>query len=129
MRSDKAPTDAELRLLKVLWERGPSTARAVLDALPDDRPIGYTTVLKTLQVMEEKGLVTVDRAARSHVYAPAIERAATLRSLVSAFVDRTFDGAAEELLVHLADGPGLDQDTLLALEERVAALRREESNR
>lgn len=122
------PTDAELRILKVLWKRGPSTARDVMDALTDERAVGYTTVLKTLQVMEGKGLVTVDRAARSHVYEARVARDATLGGLVTRLVDSAFDGAAGELLVHLVAGD-VDADALRDLEQRIAALRREEGAR
>ncbi|MAG55636.1 MAG: transcriptional regulator [Planctomycetes bacterium] len=123
------PTDAELRLLKVLWERGGSTARAVLEALPARRKVGYTTVLKILQVMEEKGLVSVDRGARSHVYSPRAGRGPTMRRLVADFVQRTFDGATDEMLVHLVDGRALDDAALNELEARVAALRGREEDR
>ena len=119
------PTETELELLKVLWDRGPSTAREVLAAIEEQRPVGYTTVLKMLQVMDKKGLVTVDRERRSHVYAAAIERDSTLGGLVDDLVHRAFDGAAEELLVHLV-GSRPDAEALDRLERRIAELREEE---
>ena len=64
------PTDAELAILRVLWERGPSTVRQVQETLEQDRPTGYTTALKLLQIMMEKGLVERDASERTHVYWP-----------------------------------------------------------
>ena len=70
------PTDAELAILRVLWERGPSTVRQVHDALSRERPTAYTTALKMLQIMTEKGLVRRDETDRTHVYQAALDRGA-----------------------------------------------------
>lgn len=120
------PTDFELAILKVLWQHGPSTAREVLERLRGRRQVGYTTVLKMLQLMEEKGMVSVDRSARSHVYAPRMREASTLRRLVGDFVDRAFDGAADRALVHLVEDGRLGTDELDDLERKIAELRRRE---
>jgi predicted transcriptional regulator len=93
------PTDAELEVLQVLWSRGPSTVRDVHEALPA-RDVRYTTVLKTMQVMHEKGLLDRDESERSHVYAAKLKQAATQRQLVREFMDRVFDGATEQLVLH-----------------------------
>jgi predicted transcriptional regulator len=93
------PTPAELAILRVLWRQGPSTVRAVHDALVDDRRVGYTTVLKLLQIMTDKGLVTRDARARSHVYAAAVSEQATQRRLVGDLVDRAFAGSALGLVM------------------------------
>ena len=90
------PTPAELTLLTVLWRQGPSTVHDLLAALPE-RDVGYTTVLKTLQIMDAKGLVTRDAARRPHVFAAAIEEAATQRSLVRRLMDRAFQGSSGAL--------------------------------
>ena len=87
-------TDAELDVLNVLWRRGGSTVREVHDALAGQREVGYTTTLKTLQVMARKGLATRDESARAHVYAAAIEREAMQKKLVGDLVDRVFNGSA-----------------------------------
>lgn len=123
------PTDFELDILKILWERGPSTARAVLDSLPAHRRSGYTTVLKMLQVMEKKEMVEVDRSARSHVYAARIQRERTVGGLVDDLVDRVFDGAAADLLVRLVEGSDLKPEELDALEARIAEVRKKETRR
>ena len=89
------PTDAELEVLKVLWKRGASTVREVFDAL--QHATGYTTALKTMQIMFEKGLVTRDDSARSHVYTAAVQAEATRGQLVSELMERAFDGSASRL--------------------------------
>jgi predicted transcriptional regulator len=93
----RKPTDAELAILRVLWSRGPSTVRQVAAAM--DREGGYTTVLKLLQIMTEKGLVTRDESARTHVYDAAYSEDQTQRQLVNDLVERAFDGSAAKLVM------------------------------
>ena len=99
----KKPTDAELAILRVLWARGPSTVRDV--AVDMGREGAYTTVLKLLQIMADKGLVRRDEAARTHVYEAAATEDATQRQLVGDLLHRAFDGAAGKLVLRaLEDG-------------------------
>jgi predicted transcriptional regulator len=105
-RSLPLPTESELRLLRVLWTRGPSTVREVLDALPAEPPTGYTTVLKVLQIMHGKGLVIRDERERTHVYAAAVPPETTQRQLVSDLAERAFGGSALGLVMH-ALSPGV----------------------
>jgi len=93
------PTDAELAVLCTLWREGPSTVRHVHALLSKTKDIGYTSVLKCLQVMTEKGLVTCDRSALSHVYAPAQTEDQTQRSLVDDLLARAFGGSAMKLVM------------------------------
>lgn len=92
------PTSAELGILGVLWERGPSTVRDVHESLAGSRPVGYTTVLKLLQIMAEKGLVRRDERQRAHVYAAQAPAVETQRQLVGDLVDRAFGGSAARLV-------------------------------
>ena len=94
------PTDLELEILKVLWEEGPSTVRAVRETLSGRRRVGYTTVLKMLQIMTKKGLVVSDRSRRAHVYRPHESRARVVRRLAGDLLDRVFDGSARQLVLH-----------------------------
>jgi predicted transcriptional regulator len=91
------PTDSELEILQVLWRRGPSTVRDVMEELADDRDRVYTTVLKLLQIMHGKGLVERDDSGRTHVYAPAVERKTTERAMLADLADRAFEGSAVRL--------------------------------
>ncbi|PQO35143.1 BlaI/MecI/CopY family transcriptional regulator [Blastopirellula marina] len=91
------PTESELEILQVLWTDGPATVRQVHERL--QRPVGYTTVLKLLQIMAEKGLVTRDESERSHVYAAKHKREATQKKMVQDLLDRCFSGAADQLIL------------------------------
>ena len=98
---DHRPTDAELAILRVLWARGPSTVRGVHEQLARQRPeksIGYTTVLKLMQIMAERGLVRRDESQRSHVYRASASQQSTQRSLVSDLLDRAFGGSARAMV-------------------------------
>ena len=92
------PTEAELEILGILWKQGPSTVRAVHDAMARSRPVGYTTVLKVLQIMAEKGLVRRDETERAHVYAASAPAERTQRRLVADLLDRAFAGSAARLV-------------------------------
>ncbi len=94
------PTDAELAILRVLWERGPSTVRQVHEALAGARETGYTTTLKLMQIMADKGLVTRDESARTHVYAAKLSKDQTQRQLVTDLLDRAFGGHSAALVMH-----------------------------
>ena len=94
------PTDAELAILRVLWRRGPSTVRQVHEELNLISPAGYTTALKMLQIMTEKGLVSRDESERSHVYEAALPEEETQKQLVSDLLERAFGGSARQLVLH-----------------------------
>ena len=96
----RRPTDAELAILNVLWERGPSTVRDVFEALGVERGTRYTTTLKLMQIMTEKSLVVRDESQRAHLYRPAIPKERTLRRLAEDMLERAFGGSAEKLLLH-----------------------------
>jgi predicted transcriptional regulator len=93
------PTDAELAILRVLWQRGPSTVRQVHEALSGTRQAAYTTSLKLLQIMTEKGLVERDERDRTHVYRARFGEEQTQRQLVRDLVDRAFGGSASKLVL------------------------------
>ena len=93
------PTDAELAILAVLWRHGPSTVRQVHDAISAVRETGYTTILKMLQIMTEKGLVRRDQSNRSHVYAARIPQERTQAQLVNDLLDKAFEGSSARLVM------------------------------
>lgn len=94
------PTDAELEILNVLWERGPSTVREVQDVLHERKETGYTTVLKLMQIMAEKGLVERDETERAHRYRARLAQEQTQQQLVGDLLDRAFKGSAAQLVMH-----------------------------
>lgn len=93
------PTDAELEILRVLWNRGPSTVRDVYEELKRDKDVGYTTVLKFMQIMAEKGLVRRDEDQRAHLYEAMVPKESTQRQLVGDLLNRAFGGSALELVM------------------------------
>lgn len=99
MSPPRQPTRSELELLRILWSKGPSTVREVHGLLGPDRGAGYTTVLKLLQIMTEKGLVTRDESRRSHIYQAYESEEATQSQLVGDLVDRAFGGSSLNLVM------------------------------
>ncbi|MEO8360139.1 MAG: BlaI/MecI/CopY family transcriptional regulator [Vicinamibacteria bacterium] len=93
------PTNGELALLAALWQAGPSTVREVLDRM-GNKEVGYTTVLKQLQIMTEKGLVQRDESARSHIYRATKPEQDVKRSLVTDLLERAFAGSSASLVMH-----------------------------
>ena len=93
------PTEAELAILNVLWEAGPSTVRDVQNQLQSARGTGYTTTLKLMQIMYEKGLLKRDESNRSHVYSAAITRQKTQKMAVTKIIDQLFEGSAQQLVM------------------------------
>src|SRR5437879_13522142 len=103
-RQPPRPTDAELAILTVLWERGPSTVRDVHDELNLHTATGYTTVLKLLQIMTEKGLVVRDETQRAHIYEARYSEQKTQRQLLLDLPDRAFGGSAAKLVLQAPSG-------------------------
>lgn len=93
------PTDAELAILRVLWEHGPLTVREVRDHLSDTRGTGYTTILKLMQIMFEKGLLRRDDSGHAHIYRAAVTRSRTQKKIITRVLDQVFDGSAQQLVL------------------------------
>lgn len=113
------PTDTELEILQVLWQRGPSTVRQVHKALSQGRQteVGYTTALKMLQVMTDKGLVERDESERPQVYQPRLPREQTQRQLVSDLLDRAFGGSAKQLVMQALSAKEASDKELAQIEK------------
>ena len=115
------PTESELELLRILWETQQATVREIYDALNTERPSGYTTVLKMLQIMTAKGLVVRDEANRAHVYRSAMSQDAMQSKMLKDLSVRLFSGSAAQLALHaLAMEPASDAE----LDEIRALLRK-----
>ena len=98
-RKSSRPTDRELTILRILWDNGPSTVRRVNEAMSKDDNTGYTTTLKLMQIMTEKGLLVRDESQYKHVYRPAFTEQRTQKQLVSDLLERAFSGSAEKLVM------------------------------
>jgi predicted transcriptional regulator len=111
------PTDAELAILRVLWSRGASTVRDVYDQLNRNAPTGYTTVLKLLQIMTEKGLVVRDETQRAHIYEARHSEQKTQRQLLLDLADRAFGGSAAKLVLQALSGRKTSAEELSAIRD------------
>lgn len=106
------PTDAELEILSVLWSLGPCTVRQVHESLSQNREMGYTTILKLMQIMFEKGLVTRDESERSHVYRAKQKEQTTQRQLLTDLLSRAFGGSTEKLVLQALSTKRATKDEL-----------------
>ncbi|HEX8703641.1 MAG TPA: BlaI/MecI/CopY family transcriptional regulator [Myxococcaceae bacterium] len=123
MSETKLPTDAELGILRVLWKRGPSTVREVHEALQDGS--GYTTVLKLMQIMFEKGLVARNESQRAHVYSAQATQQKTQRQLVTDLVDRAFGGSPAQLAMQALSSKKTSPEELAELRRLLDTLEQE----
>ena len=122
------PTESELPILRALWQRGPSTVREVMGALEAERPMGYTTVLKFMQIMHDKGLLNRDETRRSHVYAPAVPPEKTKRQLAGHLVERVFGGSVRDLVVGALGGTAVSTEELAEIRELLENYENSNSN-
>ena len=99
MSSATRPTDAELAILRVLWERGPSTVRQVFEVMSEEKDLGYTTVLKMLQIMNEKGLVQREVKDRVHTFSTTQSQTQTQQNLLDDLLDKAFGGSSTSLVM------------------------------
>jgi predicted transcriptional regulator len=115
------PTERELQALKVLWQAGDATVREIADALArEGDSLAYTTVLSLLQVMEQKGLVGHKASGKVYSYFARVRREPTVRALARGFLDRVFDGAVDEYLVHALEARKPTADEIRKLEGLIA---------
>ena len=116
-RKSAVLTEAELRLMDVLWERGASTVQQVLDALPEKPALAYNSVLTTIRILEKKGYLKHTKDGRAHVYTPVVPRAEASRSEIRRLVSRFFQDSHELLVLNILEERGVDQDELQRLRE------------
>jgi BlaI family transcriptional regulator, penicillinase repressor len=122
MAKPPRPTPGELGILRVLWEQGPLTVREIHARLERQRPTGYTTVLKLLQIMTDKGLVRRDETARAHVYEARAPEEQTQRQLVRDLLDRAFGGSATKLVMHALSARKTSRAELARIREMIDRL-------
>jgi predicted transcriptional regulator len=111
------PTDRELAILSVLWEKGPSSVREVHEALHQDVETGYTTTLKLMQIMVEKGLLVREDDGRRHIYRPTFSEERTQKELVQDLLDRVFAGSAEKLVMRALSAKKVSPQELKRIRE------------
>jgi len=113
------PTDAELSILRVLWQLGPSTVRQVHEVMMRDRPTAYTTALKLMQIMTEKGLVRRDERDRTHIYHPRLSQEQTQRQLIRDLMDRAFGGSSSKLVLQALASKRASSDELAEIRKMI----------
>lgn len=116
------PTDAEIEILQILWERGASSVRDINDILNERREVGYTTTLKLMQIMNEKGIVKRDTAARTHIYKAVAKENDTKNNLISDFVNIAFHGSAMNLVMQALGNTSSSQNELDELKTLISKL-------
>ena len=122
MARKKSPnlTDAELRLMEVVWKKGKATVADVTEGVAGDPPLAYSTVLTTLRILEHKGFLVHTKEGRAFVYKPAVERDAARESALGHLLRRFFDDSPELLLLNLLDKKKISADELARLQKRIA---------
>src|SRR5262245_824631 len=125
MRTRRKPTDAELAILRVLWRRGPSTVREVAEVM--GRQDAYTTVLKLMQIMTDKGLVKRDDSSRTHVYKATSSEDQTQKQLVTDLLDKVFAGSAAKLVLQALDAGKASPEELAEIRKLLDAHREKTS--
>jgi len=124
MSIDIRPTYAELEILQILWKQGPSTVREINDALNEDanRSTGYTTTLKLMQIMAEKGLLTRDESQRTHIYSAAVREGNIQTALLDRFLAATYRGSASKLALHLLGNHATTPEELAEIKALITQL-------
>lgn len=113
-------TEAELRLMEVLWQRGPSTVQQVLEALPKKPALAYNSVLTTIRILEKKGYLKHVKDGRAHVYRPVVEREEATRSEISHLAQRFFKNSHELLVLNILQDEGINEEELSRLRQLLA---------
>ena len=114
-RKSPTLTEAELRLMEVLWDKGPATVQQVLDGLPEKAPLAYNSVLTTIRILEKKGYVRHAKDGRAHVYTPLVERKEATRSEIRHLVSRFFGNSHELLVLNILEDQNVDARELARL--------------
>ena len=117
------PTEGELEILSVLWDKGTATVREVHDELCKTKEAGYTTTLKLMQIMFEKDLVTRDTSSKTHIYKPAVTREKTQKQFVNKMINSLFAGSSAELVMHALGGHQASNDELEKIQSLIDELK------
>ncbi len=118
-QNQRKPTAAELEILAVLWESGAATVREVQEVLNRNKPTAYTTVLKFLQIMTEKGLVKRDVAAKAHIYRAALKQEETQKNLVADLIEKAFRGSALKLVQHVLEAKPASAEEIIEIRRMI----------
>jgi BlaI family penicillinase repressor len=124
IRTNK-PTESELEILQVLWDRDAATVRCVHEELSKTKDSGYTTTLKLMQIMFEKGLVTRDDSSKTHIYQPAVTREKTQKQFLNKMIDTLFAGSSTSLVLQALGGHTASGEELEKIQELINQLKKD----
>jgi predicted transcriptional regulator len=124
---NKKPTESELEILEVLWNKGPCTVKMVNEQQNKSKEVGYTTTLKIMQIMHEKGLLTREKEGRSHLYKAAISEKETRNALLNRFVEKTFGGSSSRLVMQALGNNKTSKKELEEIEDYLKKLKQQKS--
>lgn len=116
------PTEAELEILQVLWQYGPSTVKFINEKQNEEKDAGYTTTLKIMQIMAEKGMLDVDKRSKQHVYIPTLDEKETKGRLIDGFVKRAFEGSAMKLVMQALGNHKPSKDELQEIKDLIKSI-------
>jgi len=119
-KKQSGPTEQELNILSILWKHGPSTVREVNTIMNYEQNVGYTTTLKLLQIMHEKGLVERDESSKTHIYQPANPKEKIQSQIVSRVMDKVFDGSAESFMMRILSTGEVSSEEMSKIKEMIA---------
>lgn len=119
------PTESELEILQVLWNENAATVRTVHEELLKTKDAGYTTTLKLMQIMFEKGLVTRDESSKTHIYQPAVSREKTQKQFVNRMIDTLFAGSSSDLVMQALGGHDASEEELEKIQQLINQLKKE----
>lgn len=122
MDNSNKPTESEYQILEILWTKGPSSVRLVNEAINQTKETGYTTTLKIMQIMHEKGLVERDTSSRSHIYKAALSEDKTRNQMLQSFLDKTFKGSAMSLVMQTLGNHQTSQEELKQIKDLISKL-------
>lgn len=124
------PTDSELEILNILWQRGTATVREVHEELAKTKDAGYTTSLKLMQIMFEKGLLTRDASSKTHIYQAAVSKEQTQGQIVKRMIDTVFSGSAMQMVMQALGNHNTNSDELAKIREYLEEMEaKEKSNK
>ena len=116
------PTQSELKILQILWDKGPCSVRNVHEKISEDKDAGYTTTLKLMQIMAEKGHVTRDTSSRTHIYSASVSENDAKTDLLSSFISSTFKGSAKSLVLQALGNNETSQDDLNEIKKLISSI-------
>ncbi|MEL6989064.1 MAG: BlaI/MecI/CopY family transcriptional regulator [Bacteroidota bacterium] len=128
-KNQNAPTASELAILQLLWTKGPLSVREVHEELNRDKEVVYTTILKTMQVMMERGMLDRESEGRKHIYRAVIEQAATQDKLLNSFLNKTFGGSSKHLVMRALGQHTPDADELEELKKYITSLEQKKTKK